>query len=535
MPDREPPTAWFTPPAVIAVDLTETQCHGVVATLTGEVLRQDSQEIPPATDPSLALLHCLERLRARMVAAQVPLRAVVVGVSPEAYSDARRSAELHDVLAEHVHEPLLVDANVNLRAMGHAGGDGGTSVTLAIGTRVAAAAVADGRLLEGWTVPAELERVAALTAPAGGHGIAQHVLDEVLDHTADALAAIVDALQPAQVILDGAGGRALAPHLGVLQSRVASAVQAVPELRVSPPETRALVDGAIVAAIELARGDHEPPGPPAVVDATQALDLLRTVVRIPSVTGDELFLAGVVAGELHALGFDEVALDEHVPGRGGVSGVLRGTADGQGLLLFGHLATGSSEGWGERWRGHEQEEPYSAVVIDGELWGRGAADAKAGVAAALAAVHALRRAGARLRGDVTLALAAGEDGAGTETLLARLRSGGEPRPTFAIALAPTALAVRPSHPAGGRPFDVPQAARLRAAVRSVRPECGDTHGAPLWSALPFVPDVGIPAASFGPGDPELSDTLDERIALHDYLDSVRALAIFIAEHCGLSA
>jgi acetylornithine deacetylase/succinyl-diaminopimelate desuccinylase-like protein len=81
---------------------------------------------------------------------------------------------------------------------------------------------------------------------------------------------------------------------------------------------------------------------------------------------------------------------------------------------------------------------------------------------------------------------------------------------------------------------MPQAARLRAAVQSVRPECGDAHGAPLWSALAFVTDLGIPAASFGPGDPKLSDTLDERVALHDYLDSVRALAIFIAEHCGVS-
>ena len=80
---------------------------------------------------------------------------------------------------------------------------------------------------------------------------------------------------------------------------------------------------------------------------------------------------------------------------------------------------------------------------------------------------------------------------------------------------------------------MPQAARLRAAVRSLRPD-GETHGAPLWSALPFLSDLGIPAASFGPGDPELSDTLDERVDLRDYLDSVLALAIFIAEHCDIS-
>jgi len=408
-------------PAVIAVDLGQTRCHGVVASLSGEVLIEDAYEIPPAADPSPALVQCVADLRARALAERVPLRAVVVGVAPEAYSDPVRSGGLQEVLAEHVAEPLLVDVNVNLRAAG--------------------------------AVPAA-----------------------------------------------------------------------------ATPDAAALVDGAIVAALELTRGHR---ALPAVFDATQALDLLRTVVRIPSVTGDELFLGGVVAGELRALGFDEVALDEHAPGRAGVWGVMRGTGGGEGLLLVGHLDTGSAEGWAERWHGHEQEDPCSAAVIDGELWGRGAANGKAGVAGALAAVQVLRQGRARPRGDVTVAFAAGDDGAGAEALLARLRGGGDPRPTFVVALAPTALAVHPSHPPGGHPVDMPQAARLRAAVRSVRPE-GETEGAPLWSALPLVTDLGIPAASFGPGDAEVSDTLDERLDLRDYLDSVLALAIFIAEHCDVS-
>ena len=61
------------------------------------------------------------------------------------------------------------------------------------------------------------------------------------------------------------------------------------------------------------------------------------------------------------------------------------------LHLNGHLDVVPA---GEGWTG----DPFAGEVRDGAVWGRGASDMKGGVAAALFAVVALRRAGARLGG-----------------------------------------------------------------------------------------------------------------------------------------
>jgi acetylornithine deacetylase len=61
-------------------------------------------------------------------------------------------------------------------------------------------------------------------------------------------------------------------------------------------------------------------------------------------------------------------------------------------------------------------------VVAGELHGRGACDMKAGLVAAIAAVSAVRRSGAPLRGDLLLACVAGEEDGGLGTF-ATLRRG----------------------------------------------------------------------------------------------------------------
>src|SRR5512132_2832208 len=45
--------------------------------------------------------------------------------------------------------------------------------------------------------------------------------------------------------------------------------------------------------------------------------------------------------------------------------------------------------------------------------------------------------------------------------------------------------------------------------------------------------VVLPTTFFGAGDSSLVDTVEERVDIDDYLDSVRALALFIAEHSGV--
>jgi acetylornithine deacetylase/succinyl-diaminopimelate desuccinylase family protein len=141
-----------------------------------------------------------------------------------------------------------------------------------------------------------------------------------------------------------------------------------------------------------------------------AREVLESLVRVPSVTGDEGRLAETVAGWCEAAGL-AVELREARPGRPNV--VARwGTGRRPVLLLTGHLDTvPAGQGW--------TRDPYGAEVAGGRLYGRGACDMKGGLAAMLAALLDLRARGLEPAGDVVLAAVVGEeeDSAGTLALL----------------------------------------------------------------------------------------------------------------------
>jgi succinyl-diaminopimelate desuccinylase len=151
----------------------------------------------------------------------------------------------------------------------------------------------------------------------------------------------------------------------------------------------------------------------AAIDDAYTLDLARRLVRIPSVyrpgdpRGNEAEAAALVAEELRRLDL-VVRTEEAAPGRPNVIADLPGAADGSVLILEGHTDV-VTEGEATAW----SVAPFGGIVRDGRLYGRGAADMKAGVAAAIGAVRALRdalRAGARLAGTVRLAIVADEEG-----------------------------------------------------------------------------------------------------------------------------
>ncbi len=116
----------------------------------------------------------------------------------------------------------------------------------------------------------------------------------------------------------------------------------------------------------------------------ELLDFARRMIRTPSVNGvhDEAALAAVIAGEAARLGlYAQIAGAQ--PRRPNVL-VSPHAAGETGLLLLGHLDT-VPEGDPALWT----HPPFAAEIAGGRLYGRGAADTKGGMAAALYALAAL--------------------------------------------------------------------------------------------------------------------------------------------------
>jgi acetylornithine deacetylase len=165
----------------------------------------------------------------------------------------------------------------------------------------------------------------------------------------------------------------------------------------------------------------------ALLSELVAVDSVNpTLVRGGAGEGE---LARLVANWLDRAGLD-VDVHEVAPGRPNVVAVARGTGSGRSLLLDAHVDTVGVEG---------MSEPFGARVEGGRLYGRGAYDTKAGLAAIMLA--AADAGGRRLRGDVIVAAVADEEAAslGTQALVGRVRA------DAAIVAEPTELGLAVAH------------------------------------------------------------------------------------------
>jgi acetylornithine deacetylase len=169
----------------------------------------------------------------------------------------------------------------------------------------------------------------------------------------------------------------------------------------------------------------------------EVIHILSDLVRIESVNpalvpggSGEAAIARHVGEFLKSVGL-ETRLREVSPGRFNALGILRGSGGGKSLMLNGHLDTVGVTG---------MQDPFSARVESGRLYGRGAQDMKGGLAAAMVAVAALAG-GPRLKGDVVLAAVADEENQslGTRALLQEVRT------DAAIVMEPTSLEVATAH------------------------------------------------------------------------------------------
>jgi succinyl-diaminopimelate desuccinylase len=146
------------------------------------------------------------------------------------------------------------------------------------------------------------------------------------------------------------------------------------------------------------------------IDREELVRLARELVSIPSVyrpeepDGNEARVAGFVADYLESAGF-EVKTEEVAPGRPNVWAVWEGDRPGKTLLFEAHtdvVTEGSAEDW--------DYPPFGAEKDGGRIYGRGACDTKGNLAAAVAAVRALKGSGVPFPGSLILCHPVDEEG-----------------------------------------------------------------------------------------------------------------------------
>jgi acetylornithine deacetylase len=195
--------------------------------------------------------------------------------------------------------------------------------------------------------------------------------------------------------------------------------------------------------------------------AVEALDLdglvalLRDLVAIPSLDGEETVAQRRVASWMEAAGLDtdvwpidlnelaahpdwchEVERDEALGVVGWVGERAGPRGAGRDLLLNGHIdvvPVGDEATW--------STPPWDPALRAGRVYGRGAVDMKGGLCCALFAAKAVRDAGVRLRGRLSVTSVVGEEDGGTGTLATLLRGH---TADGAIVTEPTRLHVVPA-------------------------------------------------------------------------------------------
>jgi succinyl-diaminopimelate desuccinylase len=139
-------------------------------------------------------------------------------------------------------------------------------------------------------------------------------------------------------------------------------------------------------------------------DNSHAVDLARRLIQCPSVTPVEGGALDLLEGELAALGFACTRL-QFGDGAARVDNLFaRLGTDGPHVAFAGHtdvVPPGDIAAW--------QHEPFAGTLVDGRLYGRGAADMKGGIAAFVAAVARLVEASPP-QGSISLIITGDEEG-----------------------------------------------------------------------------------------------------------------------------
>lgn len=146
------------------------------------------------------------------------------------------------------------------------------------------------------------------------------------------------------------------------------------------------------------------------VDEEELVGLTRKLIQIPSVyrpnepDGNEEKVARFIESYLKEIGLT-VSYEEVVPGRPNVIAIYDSGRPGKTLLFEGHtdvVTEGDLEAW--------LFDPFGAEIKDGRIYGRGSCDTKGNLAAAIAAVKAIKDSEAIFNGKIILCIPCDEEG-----------------------------------------------------------------------------------------------------------------------------
>lgn len=167
----------------------------------------------------------------------------------------------------------------------------------------------------------------------------------------------------------------------------------------------------------------------------EVVDVARQLIGAPSENppGDERAVADVAMRLLRERGIHDLAAVAREPHRPNVVATVVSPRPGPTVILSGHLDTkpvGDQEVW--------EHDPFAGAIADGRLYGLGACDMKAGVAAVIVALGRISAAGGPGCGSVVGLLLADEE-AGSAYGARFLAEAGEIRAHAAIIAEPAGV------------------------------------------------------------------------------------------------
>lgn len=122
----------------------------------------------------------------------------------------------------------------------------------------------------------------------------------------------------------------------------------------------------------------------------ELLEVLERALAIPSINppGNEALMVDYLEGLLQSYGFEVQRVATKFAGRDSLIAILPGKLAGEGIIFTGHMdVVPVSDDERSRWK----SDPFSPLLKDGYLYGRGSSDMKSGLMAAVMAFCQLKK------------------------------------------------------------------------------------------------------------------------------------------------